>query len=116
MLIHIFRFHRLSPLGRVGHRVTMSVCVSVIKFVIDYKGQRIRVFFFVHKIEWDGKVLGILNLEEHKNCMIHSKVTMILTMFFVHDWLGPFGIWNQSIVDNGGVNRGRSVAVGISDR
>ena len=25
-------------------------------------------------------------------------------------------IWNQSTVDNGGVSRGRSVAVGVSDR
>ena len=47
--------------------------------------------------------------------MIGSKITTILTMFFVHDSLGLFWIWNQSTVDNGGVSRGKSVAVGVSD-
>ena len=61
-------------------------------------------------------VLRILNLEGHQNCMIGSKVTTILTSFFVHDYLGLFWIWNQSTMDNGGVSRGRSVAVGLSDR
>ena len=31
-------------------------------------------------------VLRILNLEGYQNCMISSKVTMILTMFLVHDY------------------------------
>ena len=39
--------------------------------------------------------------------MIGSKVTTILT---------KFGIWNQSTVDNGVVSRGRSVAVGVTER
>ena len=38
-----------------------------------------------------------------------------LTTFFVHDELGFF-VLNQSTVDNGGVSRGRSVTVGVSDR
>ena len=36
-------------------------------------------------------------------------------MFFVYDKLGFF-IWNLSTVGNVGVSRGRSVAVGISER
>ena len=48
--------------------------------------------------------------------MISSKDATVLRMFFVHDYLGDFGIWNQSTVENGGVSRGRSVAVGVSDR
>ena len=59
--------------------------------------------------------LRILNLEGHQNCMIGSKVMTILAMFFVHDELGLFWIWNQSTVNNGGISRGRSVAVGVSD-
>ena len=39
-----------------------------------------------------------------------------LTMFFVYDYLGLFTIWNQSTVDNGGVRRGRFMAVGVIDR
>ena len=60
-------------------------------------------------------VLRILNLGGHQNCMIGSKVTTILATFFVHDYLGLFWFWNQSTVDNGGVSRGRSMAVGVSD-
>ena len=63
----------------------MYVCLSVIKVVIVDIGHSIRFFVFLQKIEWLGMVLRILNLEEHQNCMIGSKVTMILTMFFVHD-------------------------------
>ena len=47
--------------------------------------------------------------------MIDSNVTTILMMFIVHDLVGIFLIWNQSTVDNGGVSRGRSVAVDVSD-
>ena len=39
-----------------------------------------------------------------------------LTTFFVHDELAFFVGWNQYTVDNGGVSRGRSVTVGVSDR
>ena len=61
-------------------------------------------------------VLRILSLEGHQNCTIGSKVTTILTMFFVHDYLGLFWNWNQSTVDNGGVSRGWSVVVGVGYR
>ena len=54
------------------------MCVFVTKVV--------NVFF--HKIEWVGMVLRILNLEGNQNSMIDLKVTTILTMFFVHDYLG----------------------------
>ena len=47
--------------------------------------------------------------------MIRSIATTILTTFFVHDLLGLFWIWNQPTVDNWGVSRGRSVAVGVSE-
>ena len=33
---------------------------------------------FLHKTEWLGMVLRILNLEEYQNCMIGDKVTTIL--------------------------------------
>ena len=68
-----------------GHRVAMSVCVSVIKIVIVDNGQSIRFFVFLHQTEWAGMVLRILNLEEHQNCMIGSKVTTVLTTFFLPD-------------------------------
>ena len=46
-------FHRLCPLGRVGHRVAMSVCVCVCmcvtKVVIVDNGQTVRVFVFFLK-------------------------------------------------------------------
>ena len=31
--------------------------------------------------------------------------------FFVHNYFGFFWIWNQATVHNGGVSRGRSLAV-----
>ena len=62
----------------------------VIKVVIVNYGQMI-IFFFFYKIEWVNVVPRILNLEGHQNCMIGSKVKTILTLFFVHDWLGLFG-------------------------
>ena len=65
-------------------------------------------------------ILRIMNLKGHPNWIIGSKVMMFFktffTMFFIHDKLGFFYIWNQSAVDNGGGSRGRSVAVGVSDR
>ena len=85
-----YDFHRLGPPGRVGHRVAMSVCLSVIKVVIVDNGQSIRFFVFLNEIDWVCMVLMILNLEGHQNCRIGSKVTSILTMFFVHDYLGFF--------------------------
>ena len=51
------------------------VCVCVTKFVIVDNGHSIRFSAFLHKIEWIGLVLIILNLEGHQNCMIGSKVT-----------------------------------------
>ena len=61
-------------------------------------------------------VLRILNLEGHNNCMIGSKGTNIFTMFFSPWWTRFFCLfWNQSTENNGGVSRGRSVAVVVSD-
>ena len=102
--------HQPGPLGRVGHRVVISVCVFVTKVLIINYGS-----CFSHKTEQVNMVLRIIKLEGHQNCMIGSKVTTILTMFFVCDLLG-FCTWNQSTVDNGGVSSGRSLAVGVSDR
>ena len=59
-------------------------------------------------------VLRILNLEGHQNLII--KITTVLTTFFVHKYFGFFWIWNQSTAGNGGVSKGRSVAVGVSYR
>ena len=82
-------FHRLGPLGWVGHRVAMSLCVSVIKVVIVDYGQMVHVFilffFYIYKIEGVCMVLRILNLQGHQNCMLSLKVTTILMTFFVHD-------------------------------
>ena len=66
----------------------MSVCLSVIRVVIVDNGQSISFFVFCHKIELVNTILRILNLEGLQNCMICSKVTMILTTFLVHDKLG----------------------------
>ena len=46
-------FHRLGPVGRVDHRVAMSVCMcmSVIKVVIVDNGQSIRLFVLLHKLD-----------------------------------------------------------------
>ena len=61
--------------------VCMYVFVSVIKVVIVNTGRSIRFFVFLHKIEWLGMVLRILNLEGHHNSIIDSKVTATLTAF-----------------------------------
>ena len=61
--------------------VCMCVCMSVI---IVNNGQSIRFFVFLYQIEWGGMVLRILNLEAHEKCIMGSKVTTILTKFFVH--------------------------------
>ena len=37
-------FHRLGPLGRVGHRVAMSVCMCVTKIIIIDNAQSITFF------------------------------------------------------------------------
>ena len=57
-------------------------------------------------------VLKIFNIEGHQNCIIVSQVTIFLSMINK----GLFWLWNQSTVDNRGVSRVRSVAVGVSDR
>ena len=87
LLNDMIYFHQLGPLGRVGHRVAMSVCmyVCVCLSVIVDNGQSIRFFVFLQKIECVDMVLRILNLEGHQHGMIDSKVMTILTTFFVHD-------------------------------
>ena len=66
-------FHRLSPLGWAGHRVAMSVCLSmcmfVTKVVIVDTSQIIR---FLLKIECVNMVARILNLEGYKNLSIQN--------------------------------------------
>ena len=88
------------------------MCLSVIKVVIVDYGQTVRVFVFFHNIECVIMVLRILNLEEHQNCMIGSKVTTILPMFFI------LLFRPSESRDAEGFSRGRSVAVavGVSDR
>ena len=81
--------------------VCLSVCMFVTKVVIVDYGP----------IEWVYMVLRILNLEAHQNSMIVSKVTTILTMFFIHDKLWLIWIWNQSTVVNRGVSRESCVVV-----
>ena len=58
----------------------MCLCVN--------NGQNIRCLVFLHNIEWVGIVLRILNIKGYQNCIIGSKVTMILTTYFVNDQLG----------------------------
>ena len=59
--------------------VCMCVCMCVTKVVIVDNGQSIRFLsFFIKR----SKVLRILNLEGHQNCMIGSKDKTILTIFF----------------------------------
>ena len=48
----------------------MCVCMSVTKVVIVNNGRSTRFFVFLHKIEWVGMVLSLLNPEGHRNCMI----------------------------------------------
>ena len=64
-------------------------------------GQTVRVFVFFHKTEWLGKVLRILNLEEKLNCMIGSKVTAILSLFFQKKLktsnVGMWGVYPEAI-------------------
>ena len=63
--------HKLDPLGRVGHRVALSICLSLChKKVMVNNGQSIRFFVFIHKMVWLCMVVGNLFLEEHQNCMI----------------------------------------------
>ena len=38
-------------------------------------------------------VLGILNLEGQQNCMISSKVTTILLMYFFNSKTSNLGMW-----------------------
>ena len=64
----------------------MSVRLYVTPVVIVDNGQSIKVFVFLHNVEHVCMDLWILNLEGHKNCMIDSKVTTILTTFFVNDY------------------------------
>ena len=76
----------MCVLGAINDRyealcdVRLYVCMCLeLSAVI---GQTVRVFVFFHKTEWVSKVLRILNLEEQQNCMIGSKVTAILSLFF----------------------------------
>ena len=57
------------------------VCLCL-KLSVNY-GQTVRVFVFFHKTEWINMVLRILNLEGLQNCMIGSKVSTILPLFFL---------------------------------
>ena len=52
----MLHFHRLGPLGRVGHRVAISVCVGVIKVVIGYNDRSIRFYVFLYKLDGLGPV------------------------------------------------------------
>ena len=61
-------------------------------------------------------VLRILNLEGYQYCLIGSKVTTILKTFFCTWLIRVFWIWSQFTLDNCGVCRGRSMAIGVSDR
>ena len=74
---------RPSGPGRSQSRhVCVYVCMCVIILVIVDNGQSIMFLVFHHKIEWVGM---ILYLKGHQNCMTGSKVTTIVTTFFVHD-------------------------------
>ena len=57
-------------------------------------------------------VLRVVNQEENQNCIIGLKVTMTLIMFWSMINWGFFWIWSHTM-DNGVVNRGRTVAVGV---
>ena len=76
----------MCVLGAINERyealcdVRMYVCMCL-KLSVNYC-QTVRVFVFFHKTEWVYMVLRILNLEEQQNCMIGSKVTVILSPFF----------------------------------
>ena len=59
----------------------MCVCMCVIKVVIVDYGETVRVFFLLIKLKCVGMVLRILNLEEHQNGMIGSKVAGFLLFF-----------------------------------
>ena len=76
----------MCVLGAINERyealcdVRLYVCMCL-ELSANY-GQTVRYFVFFHKTEWVSKVLRILNLEEQQNCMIGSKVTAILSLFF----------------------------------
>ena len=60
----------------------LHICVCMcLKVTVKY-GQQIRVFVFFDKTEWVNVVLRILNLEGQQSCIIGSKVTTILPIFF----------------------------------
>ena len=78
--------NQVCVLGAINERyealcnVNMYVCMCL-NLSVNY-GQTVEVFVFFHKTEWFCMVLGILNLEGQLNCMIGSKVTAILPLFF----------------------------------
>ena len=63
-------------------------------------------FCLFHVIKGIYIVLRIMNLEEHQNSMIGSKVTMILMTFLVRTVQD-----SSAAVDNGEVSKGRSKAI-----
>ena len=76
--------------GSVIELRCLFVCLCVIKFVIVNYGQTVRVFLFIFIFIFifyfiffiRCRVLEILNLEGHQNCIISSKGKTILQMFF----------------------------------
>ena len=79
-LLNCIDFHQLSPLGRVGHRVAMSVCVSVYATAKTFK-----ISVFCYKLECNAFFLYLQDPEGSQNCMIGSKVTVFLLTFYVSD-------------------------------
>ena len=94
----------------------MSVCMYGTKVLIVNNGQNISFFVFLHIIEWVGMVLRIINLERHTNCMIRLKVTTILTMFLSMINQGFFLNLKPVTVDDEGISKGASVAIGVSNQ
>ena len=90
--------------------------MCVIKIVIVGNGQSIRVFVFLYKIELVNGRYGCKDSRSRRTLKLYDQFKSYkkFMMFFINNYF--FGIWNQSSVDNGGVSRQRSVAVGVSDR
>ena len=71
-------------LGKKGRKSKILNEMSITVLIND-NGLINRFVVFLYKPECLCIVLRIQNLERHQNCKIGSKVTTILTMFFVHD-------------------------------
>ena len=67
--------------GSVIESPCPSVCLYVTKVVIVDNGQSIRFFVFLHKLEWVGMVLRILNLEGHKIAWSVQKLRRFYKFF-----------------------------------